>query len=125
MQSTVIQRAHYQTAVDAWSEQHMTLQACECRNDVPRLCRRRLRPAGARRCILYRGHARRHPRWALNHALWVTKHFHPVLQDALTESTDTKQSQREIDGQTYFDYEIFSPVWFYSYLLMGSSACAA
>jgi hypothetical protein len=32
------------------------------------------------------------------------------LQDALTESTDTKQSQREIDGQTYFDYEIFSPV---------------
>ena len=33
-----------------------------------------------------------------------------TLQDALTESTDTKQSQREIDGQTYFDYEIFSPV---------------
>jgi hypothetical protein len=32
------------------------------------------------------------------------------LQDAITESTDTKQSQREIDGQTYFDYEIYSPV---------------
>lgn len=31
-------------------------------------------------------------------------------QDAITESTDTRQGQREIDGQTYFDYEIYSPV---------------
>ena len=56
--------------------------------------------------------ARWHRLSALQHDLYMDRCGHPILQDALTESTDTKQSQREIDGQTYFDYEIFSPVLF-------------
>jgi hypothetical protein len=32
------------------------------------------------------------------------------LQDALTESTDKKATTREVDGQTFYDYELAGPV---------------
>lgn len=32
------------------------------------------------------------------------------LQDALTESTDKKSKTREVDGQTFYDYELSGPV---------------
>ena len=32
------------------------------------------------------------------------------LQDALTESTDKKTATREVDGQTFYDYELSGPV---------------
>ncbi|CAL8462256.1 g1787 [Coccomyxa elongata] len=31
------------------------------------------------------------------------------LQDALTESTDKKSTTREVDGQTFYDYELCGP----------------
>ncbi len=32
------------------------------------------------------------------------------LQDALTESTDKKSTTREVEGQTFYDYELSGPV---------------
>ncbi len=32
------------------------------------------------------------------------------LQDALVESTDKKTKTREVDGQTFYDYELSGPV---------------
>lgn len=38
------------------------------------------------------------------------KLFGVVRQDALTEATDTSKATRELDGETYYDYTIETPL---------------